>query len=152
MRLVKQAKGKWQYLLNPTEKSLLKSLLKHFPFAADTPVKITRTDTDSKVAEREQLLNESLVEHRQELQRQALSLSGARKFKKAEPGYLFTITSGEREFLLQILNDIRVGCWVSLGKPQSMDLPKATPSALEAAHRSLMDLAGYFESQLVDQD
>ena len=152
MKRVKQTKGNWQYLLNPMEVSLLKDLLKKFPFTGDIPAKITKTDTNSNAAEREKLLNESLVEHRQALKRQAMGLLSAGKFKKTGQEYLFTLTSGEREILLQILNDIRIGCWVSLGKPESLDLPTATHSALEIAQHSLMNLAGYFEHHLIDQE
>jgi len=152
MKLVKQAKGSWQYLLNAMEASLLKDILKKFPVTGDVPARITKTDTDPKAAAREKLLNESLVEHRQALKRQAMDLLNANHFKKTEPDYLFTLTSEEREILLQILNDIRVGCWVSLGKPESLEPPTTFPSALERARHNLMNLAGYFEHHLVDQE
>ncbi len=130
---------------------LLKNFLNKFPCAWNVPAKITKMDRDPKVAEREKLLNESLFEHRRALKRQAMDLLGAKNFKKAEQDYLFTLTSGEREILLQILNDIRVGCWVSLGKPESLDLPTATHSALEVEHHSLMNLASYFEHPLIEK-
>jgi len=152
MKRVKQTKGAWQYLLNPTEVSLLKSLLRKFPLAGNVPVKITKTDTDPKATEREHLLNESLAEHRQELKRQAMRLLGAEKFRKSENEYLLTLTAGERETLLQILNDLRVGCWVSLGRPESLEHPAPAPSAVEFAHHSMMSLAGYFEHHRVDQE
>src|ERR1022692_711971 len=117
MKLVKQSEGTWQYALNQNEFDLLGRLLKQFPYTESVPAKISKTDKDSKSVEREKLLNESMAEHRKELQRQPVNLITGNKLKKSAKHHLLTLSAENREVMLQILNDIRVGCWHSLGKP-----------------------------------
>jgi hypothetical protein len=148
MKLVKQKGENWQYELNQVEADLLKQLLKHFPFTNYVPVKISMADADPKSIEREKLLNESLAEHRKELKRQTNNLISAEKLTPGNEGHLLTMSAEEREILLQILNDIRVGCWCALGEPENIELPKPRDSKPVQAHQRLMDLAGYFEHHL----
>ena len=110
MKLVKQSEGTWQYALNQNEFDLLGRLLKQFPYTESVPAKISKTDKDSKSVEREKLLNESMAEHRKELKRQAVNLLTGNKLKKSERRHLLKLTAEDREIMLQILNDIRVGC------------------------------------------
>jgi hypothetical protein len=150
MKLVRQSARSRQYVLNKDEGFLLKNLLKQFPFTGDFTAKISRTDTRPKVVEREKMLNESLAEHRNELRKQAMNLLAAGKFEDHGQGHLLTLNGEECEILLQILNDIRVGCWRALGEPEILELLKPDHSEQELAHHSLMNLAGYFEHHLID--
>ena len=150
MKLVKQAKGNWQYQLAPKEADLLVKLVNGFPFCKLEPVKISKTDKDLKAKEREKLLNESLAEHRRELKKAALRLISSDKFKAVEKGLLMTLGEEERETLLQILNYIRVGCWQALGEPEEMHPPLPETDGEDYAYWFLMDLAGYFECGPID--
>ena len=152
MKLVKQIEGGWQYQLNRNEADILAGLLRKFPFTAAGQVQISKTDEDPGVVEREKLLHESLAEHRKELQEVAGKLLDAGKFKEVEHGQLLTLTSEARETLLQILNDIRVGCWFALGEPEDLDSRRPPTSTKTLAYRNLMELAGYFESSFLETD
>jgi hypothetical protein len=145
MRLTRQTKDGWKYELNHREGDCLRSLLQQFPITANTHAKISKTDADPKTVEREKLLNESLAEHRKELKKQATNLLAPGKFKRGEKGYLVTLNSEEREILLQILNDIRIGSWRVLGEPEDLDPEPPRQSERELAFYNLMNLAGYFE-------
>jgi hypothetical protein len=149
MKLVKQKGETWQYELDLVEADLLNQLLKNFPFTGNVPVKISKVDADTKSIEREKLLNESLAEHRKELKKQAECLISAGKLKSSEKGYMLTLTAEEREILLQILNDIRVGCWLALGEPNALESRMPRKSTPAQAHQHLMDLAGFFEHHLI---
>ena len=149
MKLVKWQDGVWQYHLAQNEADILVGLLKKFPFTKIDPVKISETDKDPKAKEREKLLNESLAEHPKELKMQAMNLIRPEKFKRQEKGLLMTLSLDERETLLQILNDIRVGCWRALGEPEELHTEAPKTSAKEQVYRNLMDLAGYFECSLI---
>ena len=149
MKLIKQTEGNWQFALHQNEFDLLCHLMKKFPHTQKAPAKISKTDKDPKSVEREELLNESLIEHRKELKRQAVNLVAGNKLKISKQHHLLLLTAEDREILLQILNDIRVGCWHSLGEPESLDLQQFDCSALELRYRSLMNLAGYFEHHLI---
>ena len=145
MKLVRQIKSGWKYELNQGEGDCLRSLLQQFPITADTHAQISRTDADPKSNEREKLLNESQAEHRKELKKQATNLLAAGKFKRGEEGYLLTLNLEEREILLQILNDIRIGSWHVLGEPEELEPEKPPQTEKEMVFYNLMNLAGYFE-------
>ena len=149
MKLVKESKGVWQYHLAQNEADILVGLLKKFPFTKIDAVKISKTDKHPKAREREKLLNESLAEHRKELKKLALDLIRPDKLKLEEKGLLMTLSSENRETMLQILNDIRVGSWRVLGEPDDLHTNTPQTSAKDLAYRSLMDLAGYFECGLL---
>lgn len=152
MKLIQEANGIWQYELSKNEADVLQGLVKKFPFTNSYGVKISKADNDPAVMEREKLLNESLAEHRNELKTQALSLVADSKFKQSETGQVLQLDSDGREVLLQILNDIRVGSWHILGEPQNLELKADQFSKRGQAYRNLMDLAGYFEENLIAPD
>jgi hypothetical protein len=127
MKLLKQDKNGWQYWLDLNEVNLITILLKQFPFTELGSVKMSKTDEESVVREREKLLNESLAEHRIELKKSALNLLDLKRFKAQEKGMVMTVSSEEREKLLQILNDVRVGCWNALGRPENLELENKDP-------------------------
>lgn len=150
MRLIKQTDETWQYHLFQNEADILKGLIKKFPFTETGPVQITREKKDAAAVEREKLLAESLVEHRNELKKLAAELLEAGRWKRAEKGQTLTLSAHAREILLQILNDIRVGCWHTLGEPDPLET--ATTSKAELALRNLMELSGYFEMGLLNSE
>ena len=90
-----------------------------------------------------------MAEHRKELKRQAVNLLTGNKLKKSERRHLLKLTAEDREIMLQILNDIRVGCWHSLGQPERLELQKLDGSPQKLRCHSLMSLAGYFEHHLI---
>ena len=51
-----------------------------------------------------------MAEHRKELKRQTVNLLTGNRLKKSERRDLLKLTAEDREIMLQILNDIRVGC------------------------------------------
>jgi hypothetical protein len=150
MKLTLQSGESWQYQLNQPEADILLGLMKKFPFTELGPVQFSKTDADPKTAERKKLLAESLAQHREELKGLAVNLLGADKWQKSDSGRLLTLNTEGREILLQILNDIRIGCWHALGEPEPLEQPAA--SGQQFAHRQLMDLAGYFEMNLLEPE
>lgn len=150
MKLVKQIQNHWHYQLNSREAESLRALVGGFPMTALSSVPISRTDTDPKAVEREKLLNESLAEHRKELERKAKSLVGVDRFKVHKAHQIFQIDSGDREMLLQILNDIRIESWRILGEPEELEIDPHTLEIQKLRHYHLMHLAGYFEHHLLE--
>ncbi len=148
MKLASQAGENWQYQLTRQEADILLGLLKKFPLSEPGPAQMSKTDADAKAIEREKLLTESLAQHRRELKDLAANLLGQDKWKKTETGRLLTLNGEEREILLQILNDIRIGCWHALGEPDPLEQPITSKPQL--AYRQLMELAGYFEMNLLE--
>ena len=133
MKLVKQSGGNWRYALNQTQFDLLCHLLRKFPHTESVPAKISKADADPKSVEREKLLNQSMAEHRLELKRQAVNLIAGNKLKMGKKHHLLTLTAEEREIMLQIFNDIRVGCWHALGGTRKLGIAGARWFAAETS-------------------
>lgn len=152
MKLAAQSGDHWQFQLTRDEANLLSGLLGKFPFTQAGLARISKTKDDDTTAEREALLRESLVEHRLELVRAASRLLQTGRWKNTEDGCLLTLDDELRECLLQVLNDIRVGCWQALGEPENIELPAGHASPEQKAYRSLMNLAGYYEASLLEPE
>ncbi len=150
MKLARQGKGGWHYLLNKNEADSLRVLIGQFPVAPAATVKITRTDTGPQAMERERLLNESLAARRAELKREAGKLVGADRFRAASNGQLFRLSAEEREVMLQILNEIRIESWRTLGEPEELEMDTAKLPDRKVRHYHLMHLAGYFEHHFIE--
>ncbi|HEX9045382.1 MAG TPA: hypothetical protein VF988_00025, partial [Verrucomicrobiae bacterium] len=135
--------------LNPVEADVLQGLLNGFPFTGARAAAISISDEEAGKGERTQLLNEALAEHRKELKKVAAKILG--KMKRRKTGWRLSLDVEERELLLQILNDIRVGCWHALGAPASLDTARPA-GAQELSFRNWMDLAGYFEQSLIEAE
>ena len=149
MKLVKEANAVCLYQMDPQEAAMLQGLVKNFPFTAMQEGEISRTEATPEALERDKLLNESLVEYRESLTTLAAQLVAPERFKPQAKGVVMTISSEERERLLQILNDIRVGCWNALGQPASLEPPASGATDHEHKYFALLNLAGYFEHSLL---
>ena len=152
MKLLKTTVFGAHYLLNRTELYLLETVLQKFPFTEAPPGRISRRRRDPQAAEREKLLNQSLAEHRRELTRAARELLAGNRVKPMNDNHLLTLTPADRETLLQILNDVRVGCWYALGEPDELEPKDPDMTDQEFAWRNLMHLAGHFEHHLVEDE
>ena len=149
MKLLRELRDGWEYELNPQEAACLRMLVGEFPFTPALPARITRTESGRKAAKREQLLNKSLAEHRGELKRQATKLIASGRLKAGQAGWRLSLNLEEREILLQLLNDIRVGSWRALGEPDTLETELPPASGKAQRFYSLVQLAGFFEVKLL---
>jgi hypothetical protein len=93
-------------------------------------------------------LDEALAEQRAECQRQvAALLADPRRLTHTETGGHLSLSPAEVEWVLQVLNDIRVGSWIILGAPEER-LPELKESNLP--HVWAMEMAGHFQAQLLE--
>jgi len=145
MKLLKQVRNGWEYELNHQEAMCLRTLVREFPLTPATPAKITTAESARKAAERERLLNESMVEHRMDMK-----LKAARLLKASQAGWRLRLNPEERETLLQLLNDIRVGSWRALGEPEDLEFKSPSASERKLCFHTFMQLAGYFEVKLLN--
>jgi hypothetical protein len=94
------------------------------------------------------LLNEALAEHRQGNRRrlQAL-LADPHHLQEQESGWRLSLLPADLEWLLQVLNDIRVGSWVLLGSPETAPLSVDEKNAL---HFWAMEISGSFQMDFLE--
>jgi hypothetical protein len=62
-------------------------------------------------------------------------------------GFQFSLKHPDLEWLLQVLNDIRVGSWLALGEPEQGKLPSLNQQNFR--YLVAMEICGAFESLLL---
>jgi hypothetical protein len=133
------------------EKAVLLATLRLFPVLKPSDHQLTKTAKTAGAAE-QRLLEESMVQQRSEHKKKLERFFRANEpFFKTEQGALhLTLTGAQLEWLLQVLNDIRVGSWVQLGCPEleparRLELAREYPVPFTA-----METSGYFQSALLE--
>ena len=146
MKLVKQAGNQLEYELQLKEAEVLKVLLSNFPFTKLKPVKMSKGNHDAESFDRENLLNISLTQHRNELKKATEKLL-KECLGEGHGIWSLKLKLEDKEALLQILNDTRIGAWRELGEPEDIHQKPDSPAQLQLW--TIMNLAGYFEENLV---
>jgi hypothetical protein len=139
------------FRINSREEALLLAMLRLYPALENSHHRISR-DPKAAASAEQRLLEESMGQQRDAHRRKvdALFQSPQRFFRDALGERHLVVTAAQLEWLLQVLNDIRVGSWVRLGCP---DLEKAAPLNLtRASTRSLqaMHICGEFQLALLE--
>ena len=145
MRLSRLSETELLLQLGRQEKRSLVELLKLYPRLPAAHQKLSK---NSKVSENSQsLLEEALKEQHAENKKQLESLLfNPKRFRETETGVRMTLTPGDLEWLLQVLNDIRVGSWVRLGCPENKMEPLSEETAPDFW---AMEISGLFQMQLL---
>jgi hypothetical protein len=141
--LLRVTKETFVFQLAAREKLLLLELLKVYPQvpAAHTVVSKSAKLPDQTTTQR--LLDEALAEQRVENKRQlGLLVQDPRRWKEESTHWLLSLSKTDIEWLLQVLNDIRVGSWVLLGSPEDWS---ETINPEKAPRVWSMELAGAFQ-------
>ena len=148
MRLVRTTKTRLFFHLGQRETRLLLQILKLYPRVPSAHLKLTQSDRVPDQEANQRLLDEALAEQRAENKKQLLALlADPRRFARTETGGRLSLPPAEVEWLLQVLNDIRVGSWIILGCPEDK-LPELNDTT--ASNFLAMEMAGYFQAQLLE--
>jgi len=141
--------NKYVFQLGKREKRLLFDLLQLYPCVPSTHQRLSKSKLPDREAN-QHLLDEALAEHRAENKKQLLALlSDPRRSKETESGHRLALSEADLEWLLQILNDIRVGSWLLLGAPE-LKLDFGGLNARNAPHFWAMEMAGQFQMQFIE--
>jgi hypothetical protein len=151
VKFLKWEEKKLIFQMSKDEKDLLLDLLKLYPAIPPGHHRLSTRDNPDTLRANQQLLDEALAEHRADNKRQLETmLQAPNRFRPVPPGYWLVLTDAELEWLLQVLNDVRVGSWVRLGSPDvnkgrniQLDLPTAR-------HFWIMELCGHFQHVLIN--
>jgi hypothetical protein len=148
MKLVRQSKTRLVFHLGHRETHLLSQILKLYPCVPPAHHQLTKSGRLPDREANQRLLDEALAEQRAENKKQLHALlADSRRFAPTEAGSRLSLLPGEVEWLLQVLNDIRVGSWVLLGCPEEK-LPEVNEAT--APNFVAMEMAGYFQAQLLE--
>jgi len=149
MKLIGTTKDNLLFHLGKRERHLLLEVLKLYPRIPPAHQPLSKSgrlpDEDSS----RRLLEEALADQRAENKKLLQAwLGDPKRFADSDSGCRLSLCPSDLEWLLQVLNDIRVGSWVLLGSPdpklEAEQLNKKTEPDLWA-----MEVSGYFQMELL---
>lgn len=139
------------FQINQREKDRFLATLQLYPVLEAGYHQITRGKKPAAGAD-QRLLEESMAQQRQDYRRKLEQfLASPRRFVADGPDqYRFTATGEQCEWLLQVLNEVRVGSWVKLGQPEMQDVPRLVITEELARYAVAMELGGFFQMVLLE--
>ncbi|HYG36161.1 MAG TPA: hypothetical protein VEC99_15325 [Clostridia bacterium] len=141
MKLIRAAGDQFVFQMGHQEKDLLLEVLQLYPRIPAAYYRLSKAsapDTSSQ-----QLLDEALVEQRTENRKQLQQLlADPARLAPHESHWRLSLSGPEVEWLLQVLNDIRVGSWIALGSPEER-IPALNEETVP--HIWAMEMAGSFQ-------
>src|SRR5262249_39613157 len=148
MKLLRKGNDKFVFHLGKRDYPMLRAVLDRYPVIPSAHQPLSRSSSQNESNQR--LLDEALAEQRQENKRQLKKLlADPDRFKETTHGWHLTLSSADIQWLLQVLNDIRVGSWIVLGAPEE-DLWNLPLNEQTTPHALAMEMAGYFEVRLLE--
>jgi hypothetical protein len=151
VKLIRTRREKLVFEISLSEKSLLFEVLKLYPLISPTHHRLTKSARTAKHDENQRLLEESLAAQREENRKNVRAmLDEPGHFKEMASGLQLTLSGPEIEWLLQVLNDVRVGSWIALGSPDPESGKKIVFNEKILPHFRMMELAGAFEMVFLD--
>ena len=151
MKLIRTRREKLVFEISLPEKRLLFEVLKLYPLVSATHHRLGRKSNIVQPNDHQRLLEESLADQRKENRKNVQAmLDKPGHFQTTASGGQLTLSGPEIEWLLQVLNDIRVGSWIALGSPDPEQGKTTTFDEKTAPHFHMMELAGAFEMVFLD--
>ena len=147
MKFIKADKGIFSFQIDGNEKRLLFEVLGLYPLI---PASHSRLSKSEERAEDQQLLEEALAEQRRDHKKQVQAMMKAKsRFRANKKGFRFSLKAEQMEWLLQVLNDVRVGGWLALGSPDGALEILAAMNEKTAPYLWAMEMAGQFQMVLL---
>ncbi len=151
MRLVRARRGEYLFQMTGREKGLFLEVLRHFPLIPPTHHKLSRGSPAQEQAENERLLLQAMAAAKQEQKSRVGRLVSSRdRFVAQGSNWRITFTREEMEWLLQVLNDVRVGSWLRLGCPDPDQGREPRVTAANAPFLFVLELSGHFQVLLLE--
>jgi len=135
------------------ERDLFLDLLTFYPCTPPAHQMLSKHSVVADAEAAQHLLDEALAEQREEnhrlLQQLMLDLE---RFQLQPTGLKLVLFETEVEWLLQVLNDVRVGSWIKLGSPEDQDFLEQAVEQMTGENRPTiwaLEMSGYFEMQFL---
>ena len=133
--------------LEKREKELFIVLLHQYPVIPPAHHRLSKSTAPANEPN-QKLLDDALAEQRRENKLLVDAfLADPQRFSEAAKFCRLKLTAAETEWLLQVLNDIRVGSWILAGSPE--ELPHSDSTGWIAPEVWAMELAGFFQMSLL---
>jgi len=150
VKLIRLTKGNFLFQFGKREKHLLTQVLRLYPRIPPATFRLSKSGKLPDAEANQRLLDESLAEQR-EHNRKTLHafLTDSRRFTDFESGSRLSLSPSELEWLLQILNDVRVGSWIILGAPEQ-GIEFKILNEKNAADFWAMEMSGQFQMRFLE--
>ena len=149
MKLIEQNADRFVFRLGRREKVLLFEVLKLYPLVPACHPRQPGSAAEKDVTDQE-LLESSLAEHRAENRRQVLAmLTEPGRLQAVGHSFHLSLTAAQVEWLLQVLNDVRVGSWLAIGSPDDKQSRAANLTAENIRYVFALEVSGLFEMALL---
>lgn len=147
MKLLRVEDDHYVFHLENREKDLLTLVLRQYPVIPPAHFQLTKSAAPADPAN-QRLLDEALADQRKENKTLVEAfLANTQHFSETQTFSRLKLTAAEIEWLLQVLNDIRVGNWILAGSPE--ELPHPDLSDWNSPPVWGMELAGFFQMNLL---
>lgn len=149
MRVTRRGDRVVFYLQN-VEAERFQAMLACYPCIPPGHHRLSRTASGSVAAENQTLLDEALASQREELRRRLTAfLADPERCKQLKQSWRMILSPGDADWLLRVLNDIHVGCWIRLGSPDFEAGVRVKVNGETIPHLWAMELSGDFEAVLI---
>ena len=145
MKLLRSKNEEFVFRLNLIERRIFVEILNQYPLVPAAHQPLSKSIKGRKAIEDQHLLDEALAEQRAKHKRQLNQWLGEKgRFRRTKTGCTLRLRHEDAEWLLQILNDIRIGSWLLLGSPEEHMEPEEIAPEL---HRiwAAMEVCGMFQ-------
>lgn len=147
MKLVEAKDGLFIFHVAKRERVLLTHVLKLFPVGSGPVAPLSKSGDEEKLAEHEAWLAEALADQRVEHKRLVDAFLGEDgRFAEDKRGFRLRLTTVQMDWLLRVLNDVRVGLWMKVGKPEEL-APLVLAGQLDEV--VAMEICAFFQSRLL---
>ena len=129
----------------------MEEVLDLYPLVNAADHRISRGLKNPQMEEAQNLLSEAVAEQHESNRkhlREMLKADG--NFVEDKNGFRLNLDAREVDWLLEVLNDVRIGCWIAIGSPNYGENPKVKLTTETAKYFWAMDLTGFFQSCLLD--
>jgi hypothetical protein len=154
VKVIKREETHCSFLIGKREREMLFSLLQRYPAVLTAHYRDRNPPKDHDAKKNQELLQEALAETQKETRKQLEQmLAEPGRFIENDFGYTFKLSHSEIEWMLQMLNDVRVGSWIQLGEPNpdSADSPEKPPLNEQTVMLYWsMEIAGLFQHALLE--
>ncbi|HWN94528.1 MAG TPA: hypothetical protein VNT99_05825 [Methylomirabilota bacterium] len=139
------------FQLSSSERDALIQILQTYPAMPAGPYGGSKERNNPQAAEYQRLLDEALAEKRAAHKRHLDAwLAAPDRFHKTKAGCRLTLERADSEWLLQVLNDIRVGHWLELGSPEVGELKPARLAEKAITTWLAMEMSGFFQMSILE--
>ena len=120
MKFISFSRKRFTFGLGPEEQEAFVTLLRFYPVAVGGRGAISKALNTETIAEAQKMLDEAVAEQIAESKKLVEAfVADPKRFKLQEDEtYRMFLKEDEVEWLLQVLNNIRVGSWMELGSPE----------------------------------